>query len=111
MFMIVRRFVLACALLAISGLSTPVAADASSSRTPATLNTETLVGLEQNVTASCNPDGASTITDWVAGKAGAFDARGSFSANKRPCRGTLIEKGTLTMGIQPVSRASVTPAP
>jgi len=110
MFMIVRRFVLACALLAISGLSTPMAADASSTRTPATLNTETLVGLEQNVTASCNPDGTSTISYWVAGKAGALDASGSFSASKGPYPGTFVEQGTLTMGPQAVSGTSVTPA-
>ena len=85
-------------------------AAAGNTRTAATLNSEILVGLQQNVTASCNPDGTSTINYWVVGEAGALDAKGNFSANKGPYPGTFTEQGTLTMGPQAVSGISITPA-
>jgi len=85
-------------------------AAAGNTRTAATLNSEILVGLQQNVTASCNPDGTSTINYWVVGEAGALDAKGNFSANKGPYPGTFTEQGTLTMGPQAVSEISITPA-
>jgi len=109
----IRRAYLPFAVLLASTLSQPMGAGAADSSAVPTLNNEALMGTHQTVMAQCNPDGISTISYYVSGRAGGWVNNrfrvntNRFDANGGPFPGAFTEQGTLTMGPQVVSGTSV----